>query len=258
LRRGAILAAAAAVATGCGGGSDQSSSAPPPGPEESIHAFAGRLASAIEAGQRDECAQLRELSRAGGMRLNCDSRAKKAFAGFRVTGAQRYESGGVIEFEDAETKNPELPPGTVVSPRGARGVYTVALDPHGRWAFTGPVSPLLPAPTIGTRPASPAGPRAAVRRFVTAVKRSDCALFYKVTFTPGLDQQQACATVLGDYAPLAKQLKEGPDPRILPLGGNATFAFFGLRTGEQYRTLVLIKTAGQPHLVMAAFPGPSS
>ncbi|MFL5781889.1 MAG: hypothetical protein ACJ760_11295 [Thermoleophilaceae bacterium] len=258
MRRGALLAVTAAVVTGCGGGSDQSSSAPPPEPGESIHAFAGRLASAIEAGQRGQCGQLRELSRGGAMRLNCDAPARRAFAGFKVTGAQRYGSGGAIEFVDSETKDPKLPPGTVVSPRGARGVYTVAVGPRGRWAFTGPVSPLLPGPTIGTRPGSAAAARAAVQRFATAVRRSDCARFYKVTFTPGLDQQQACATTLGQYAPLAKQLKDGPEPRILPLGGNATFTFFGLRTGEQYRTLALIKTPGQPYLVMAAFPGPSS
>jgi hypothetical protein len=257
VRRGAALAIGAAALAGCGGGSSEGGQ---PQPEESIHAFAGRLASAIEAGRRGDCRQLRELSGTGAMQLNCDSRAKRAFAGFRVTGAARYGSGGVVEFVDAETKDPRLPPGTTVSARGARGVYTVAVDPRGRWAFTGPVSPLLPGPTIGTRPAGAAA-RTAVSRFLAAVERSDCARFYRVTFTPGLDQQRACATVLGDYAPLAKQLEDGPDPRVLTLGGNGTFTFFGLRTGDRYRTLVVLRTAAagvQPYLVMAAFRGPES
>jgi hypothetical protein len=244
LRRGAILAAVAALA-GCGGGSEESS-APPP--KESIHAFAGRLASAVEAGRQGKCDELKALSRTGAMQLNCSGRARKAFAGFRVTAAARYGSGGIVEFVDAETEAPK------------RGVYTVALDPRGRWAFTGPVSPLLPGPTIGTKPGSLVGPRRAVREFVVAVKRSDCALFYRVTFTPGLGRQQACATILGDYAPLAKQLKDGPDPRVLRLGGTGTFTFFGLRTGDEYRTVVVLKTApseAQPYLVMRAFRGPS-
>jgi hypothetical protein len=260
LRRGAILTATAVAVAGCGGGSDESSTAPPPKPKESIHAFAGRLATAVEAGRRGDCRDLKALSRGGTMQLNCDPRARRAFAGFRVTGAATYGSGGIVEFVDAETQHPRLPEGVTVSPRGARGVYTVALDPRGRWAFTGPVSPLLPGPTIGTRAASRTAPAAAVRRFAFAVRRSDCARFYGVTFTPGLDQQRACATVLGRYAALSKELRDGPRPRILPLGGNGTFTFFGLRTGDRYRTVVVLRagTPGQqPYLVMAAFRGPS-
>jgi hypothetical protein len=258
LRRGAILAATAVAVAGCGGGSDNLT-AGPPGPEESIHAFAGRFASAVEVGRQGKCDALQALSRTGAMQLNCGSRARRAFAGFRVTAAARYGTGGVVEFVDAETKAPKLAAGTTVSRAGARGVYTVALDSRGHWAFTGPVSPLLPGPTIGTRPGSRAGPARAVRQFVTAVKRSDCALFYRVTFTPGLDQSEACATTLGDYASLAKQLKDG-DSRVLPLGGNGTFTFYGLRTEGDYRTVVVLKTAGgeaQPYLVMRAFRGPS-
>jgi hypothetical protein len=86
-------------------------------------------------------------------------------------------------------------------------------------------------------------------------------LFYKVTFTPGLDQKQACATTLGQYAPLARQLKDHTDAKPRRLGGNGTFTFYGLRTGGRYRTVVVLKTApseAQPYLVMRAFSGPSS
>jgi hypothetical protein len=195
------------------------------------------------------------------MQLNCDRRAKTAFAGFKVTATATYGSGGIVEFVDAETARPKLPPGATESADGARGVYTVAIDPRGRWAFTGPVAAVLPGPTIGTKGAGLAGPNKAAREFIAAVKRSDCALFYKVTFTPGLEQQEACATTLGGYAPLAKQLKDGPEPRVRPLGGNGTFTFLGLRTGDQYRTLVVLRTTPgerQPYLVMGALKGPSS
>jgi hypothetical protein len=265
LRAGAALTAVAVVLAGCGGdggGLDKTVDAgPPPEPEESISAFAGRLASAIEAGRQGDCKELKALSKSGAMQLNCDRRARKAFAGFKVTDTATYGTGGVVEFVDAETKDPKLAAGVTTSAEGARGVYTVAIDPRGRWSFTGPVSPVLPGPTIGTKPASIAGPARAARDFAAAVERSDCALFYKVTLTPGLDQQKACGTILGDYAPLAKELKEQDDdakPRAL--GGNATFTFFALRTGQQYRTLVVFKNAPgeeQPYLVMGAFKGPS-
>src|SRR5919205_226673 len=50
-----IIAFAAAALAGCGG--SESSDAPAPEPDESIHAFAGRLASAIEAGRAGDCDQ---------------------------------------------------------------------------------------------------------------------------------------------------------------------------------------------------------
>ena len=252
MRGGAVLAAlAVAVAVAAcgdddvdGGGLDKTVSAgPPPEPEESISAFAGRLASAVEAGRQGKCRELKALS----VQLNCNSRARKAFAGFKVTGTATYGTGGVVEFVNAETKDPK-----------ARGVYTVALDPRGRWAFTGTVLPVLPAPTVGTKPAGVAGARRAARQFVTAVRRSDCSLFYRVTFTPGQEREQACAIGLGEYAPLAQQLRDHSDASPRPLGGNAVFSFFGLRTGDQYRTIVVFRSApSEPYLVMGALRGPS-
>jgi hypothetical protein len=254
LRGGAALAGVAVVLAGCGGGGglDKTVSAgPPPEPEESISAFAGRLASAVEAGRQGKCRELKALS----VQLNCNPRARRAFAGFKVTGTATYGTGGVVEFVNAETRDPK---GVTPSARGARGVYTVALDPRGRWAFTGSVLPVLPGPTIGTRPAGVAGARRAARQFVTAVRRSDCSLFYRVTFTPGQERQQACAIGLGEYAPLAQQLRDHSDASPRPLGGNAVFAFFGLWTGDQYRTVVVFRSApSEPYLVMGALKGPS-
>ncbi|HKP88448.1 MAG TPA: hypothetical protein VJT75_00590 [Thermoleophilaceae bacterium] len=267
MRAGAVLAAVAFVLglAGCGGdggGFEKTVDAgPPPEPEESISAFAGRLASAVEAGEQGNCRELQTLSRTGAMRLNCNARAKRAFAGFKVTATARYGTGGIVEFEDAETKRPELPGGQRPSPEGARGVYTVAVDRRGRFAFTGPISPILPGPTIGTSARDTAGPARAVRHFLEAVKRSDCAGFYAVTFTPGLEREEACASKLGAYAPLAEQLEEGDvEPKLERLGGTADFTFFGLRTGDGYRTVVVLRTAPgepQPYLVMGTLKGPS-
>jgi hypothetical protein len=264
LTRGAVLLTAAAAAlAGCGGGSsDSGSHAPPPKPKESIHAFAGRLSSAIEAGRQGSCGELRELSKTSAMRLNCNARARRAFAGFRVTAAAAYGTGGIVEFIDAETKYPQLAPGQKPSRAGVRGIYTVALDPDGKYAFTGPVSPILPGPTIGTRAASAAGADAVARQFVDAVRRRDCALFYRVALTPGKLQAAACAgTLRRDYAAVTGALKKHPEARAVRQGGTADLTFYGLRTGGDYRTLVILKNAPgerQPYLAMGTLKGPSS
>ena len=264
MTRGAFAAVAAAAAIGgCGGGSEESESdAPPPKPKESISAFAGRLASAIEAGEQGKCASLRALSEKGGLQLPCGDEARTAFRGFKVTATATYGTGGVVEFVGAETEDPELPPGVEESEDGARGIYTVAVDPSGHYAFTGPFAPILPGPTVGTRAASFAGADAAAREFVDAVRRRDCRNFYRVTLTPGLEQEAACSRTLGgDYAPLTKQLRKHEKATVVRSGGTAHVAFYGLRTGDEYRTLVVLRNAPgeeQPYLVMGAFRGPSS
>jgi hypothetical protein len=196
------------------------------------------------------------------MTLPCGGDAQAAFKGFKVTGTATYGTGAIVEFVDAETKDPKLPPGTTEAKEGARGIYTVAIDPAGRYGFTGPISPILPGPTIGTRATSFAGADSAASEFVDAVRRRDCRNFYRVTLTPDLEPAAACSTTLArDYAPLTKQLKEHEDAKPVRAGGTHDLTFYGLRTGAEYRTLVVLTNAPgerQPYLVMGTFKGPSS
>ena len=194
--------------------------------------------------------------------MPCGRAMRAPFAGFKVTDTATFGTGGLVEFEDSETRHAKLPAGLEPSPSGPRGIYTVAIDPGGRYAFTGPISPILPGPTIGTRPASFAGPDRAAHQFLLALRRTECGLFYRVTLTPGLGRSAACARGLGhQYAPLAKQLKDDAGAKPVRFGGTRDLTFYGLRTGGQYRTLIVLKNLpgqAQPYLVMGAFRGPSS
>ena len=266
MSRGAALAVAAAalLVAGCGGGSsdEDATGGPPPKPKESIQAFAGRLATAVEADRAGNCKAIEELTARGAKPIPCGGRTKQLFEGFDVTGSVAFGSGGIVEFDDAEVQQADLPPGTTRAKEGARGVYPVALDAKGNWTLAAAFTPILPAPTVGRRPASFAGFDRAARQFVDSVRRKDCALFYTVTLTPGLKLDAACSSELnGTYAPLTAQLKKHEDARPVRLGGTDQLAFYALRTGGEYRTLAVMRNAPreqQPYLALGTLRGPSS
>lgn len=256
----AYLLVLAAALTGCGGGSTSSSSSAPPKPKESIQQFATRLTSAVQQARAGQCGPIEKIGQASSIQLPCGGKTKQTFAGFKVTQSAAYGTGGVVEFTDAEVAKGKLPPGLKPTPQGKRGIYTVAIGPDGRYDLMGPFSPILPGPTIGTKEASPAAFDTVARQFVQSVRTKDCALFYKVTLTPGLKRATACSTVLNnDYGALTQLLRASKSAKPVPMGGNAWFAFYGLRTGSEYRTLGVIKNTpgqSQPYLSLGTFKGP--
>jgi hypothetical protein len=102
----------AAVASGCGGDSDDKPKTPKA--KETIQAFQARLSTAVAAIQQGSCETVAAFNAKAGFQLPCEAKTKKLFAGFKVTGAKTYGSGGVVEFQDAETK-------------GKTGIYTDAI-----------------------------------------------------------------------------------------------------------------------------------
>ena len=234
----------------------------PPKPKESINDFTKRLSAAVAGIERGDCGPARSFNRGAGLRLPCVPEGRTALKGFRVTGAAAYGSGGIVEFTDVDVHEAKLPHRLKESPAGKRGVYVVAIGPDGRYSITGPVAPILPGPTIGHSPSTFLGFDTAAKLFVDAVRGRDCARFYEFTLTPGLGRAAACARLLtNNYGPLTQQLRRHPEAKAVRSGGTAQFAFYALRTGAPYRTLIVIRGlpgGGRRYLAMGTFTGPSS
>ena len=121
--RGRALAAAlacAAALAGCGGGDDDEGPETPK-PAETIEQFQARLKTAVAAIGQNQCEAVARFDEKAGLPLQCSAQAKKLFAGFQVTGAKAYCSGGVVEFKAAQV------------PQGV-GAYTVGR--HFVWGAT--------------------------------------------------------------------------------------------------------------------------
>jgi hypothetical protein len=238
---------AAAVASGCGG--DDSDDKPKtPKAKETIQAFQARLSTAVAAIEQGSCGTVAAFNAKAGFQLPCQSKAKKLFAGFKVTGAKTYGSGGVVEFQDAETK-------------GKTGVYTVAIGEDGKYQITGPISPIVEKSTLNEEPDKAEEMDKAAQAMVDAIRANDCDKFVEsVVVPPGLDKQRACKQELTDaYGPLRQQLTADKDAEPKRLDGNASFMFYALQTGDQYRTLIVGRTqqgAAKPYLGFVTFRGP--
>ncbi len=64
----------------------------------------------------------------------------------------------------------------------------------------------------------------------------------------------------GRYGPLRQQLVQHKDAKPERLDGNDHFMFYALRTGDQYRTLIVSRTGPggrKPFLGFVTFRGPS-
>jgi len=192
----------------------------------------------------------------------CNAKARKAYKGFKVTGTETLGTGGVVEYTDAEVKTAPQPPGVKSTPADARGLVVVAIVPSGKYSATGPVVPVLPATSIGTKAASHADQDRRAQAFVDSVRARDCVEFFKYAVTPGVrNAQEACTKILDkQYALLAKSLKANPDAKPVYEGGNDRVTVYGLRTGKEYRTLTVVKGApgdAEPYLVMGTTRGPA-
>src|SRR5205807_9607867 len=132
-----------------------------------------------------------------------------------------------------------------------------ALDASGRYQATGPLAPILPGSVIGTKPNSWKGADAAAVTFLKAIRDHDCATWFKFTATrPGVLPKVACKQELDTaYAELHRQLTTGKKAVLFRQGGDSQFYFYGLRTGNQFRTLAVSRNIppGPPFLALGTF-----
>ena len=242
------LLAAAAVA-GCGGGGDDENGAATPKAKENLQSFQARLNTAVAAIGQGQCEAVEQFNEHAGLPLPCNERAKKLFAGFKVLGAKTYGTGGVVEFQSAETQ-------------GKIGVYTIAIGDDSRYHLTGgPLGPIVEKSTLNEKPTRQAEMDKAAQAMVDAIRSNDCNRFVTDVVTPqGLDKKRICEQELGEaYGPLREQLAEHMDAKPERLDGNAAFMFYALRTGDEYRTLIVTRTgpgAPKPFLGFVTFKGP--
>jgi hypothetical protein len=238
-----LLVAAAAVPA-CGGGDDEPAT---PKAKETLKIFQARLESTMAAIQQGQCAAVAEFNSRSGYPLPCEGGAKKRFAGFKVTGAKTYGSGGVVEFQDGETK-------------GRTGVFTIAIGEDGKYQLTGPVSPILDGTTLNQEPENEDQMDDAAQEMVDAIRANDCKKFVQVVVSPpSPSEKETCdAELIDAYGPLHQQLVAHKDAEPKRLDGNANFMFYALRTGDQYRTLIVTKALqGRPYRGLVTFRGPA-
>jgi len=249
VRRGLLVVSllCAAAASGCGG--DDEESVDTPKAKETVQTFQARLTTAVAAIERSQCDAVNEFNSKAGLPLPCDARAKKTFANFQVTGTKAYGSGAVVEFRSDETQ-------------GGLGVYTIAIGEDGRYHLTGgPLVPIVQKSTLGEKATKTDEMDDAANGMVDAIRANDCNRFVAAVVTPeGLSKEQTCEQELTDaYAGLRQQLTQHKDAKPERLEGNAAFMFYALRTGEQYRTLIVTRTgpgAPKPFLGFVTFRGP--
>jgi hypothetical protein len=239
------LLVAAAVA-GCGGGEEDKPETPKPA--ENIQAFEARLKTTVAAIQQGRCQVVQQFNLKAGYPLPCEPRAKKLYEGFKVMGSKTYGSGGVVEFQDSETK-------------GRIGVYTVAVGEDGKYQITGPIVPILDKSTLATEPQNADEMDDAAEAMVDAIRTNNCDKFIEnVVVPPGLQKPQACKQELVEaYGPLRQQLVADKDAKPERLDGNDWFMFYALESGGQYRTLVVARAAqgsSKPFLGFVTLRGP--
>lgn len=246
MRRALLAVLAAAALAGCGGDDDKGPETPKP--KETIQAFQARLQTAVAAIGQGQCGAVDEFNSKAGLSLPCDARAKKQAASFKVVGAKAYGTGGVVEFQNDQTG-------------GGRGVYTIAIGEDGRFHLTGgPLIPVVETSTLNQKAEKTDEMDKAAERMVEAIRANDCEKFVAAVPPPqGLSKQDACRQELTEaYGPLRQQLNADKDAKPERLDGNAIFMFYALRTGSEYRTLIVRRTSPTgPYVGFVTFRGPA-
>jgi hypothetical protein len=90
----------------------------------------------------------------------------------------------------------------------------------------------------------------AAQAMVDAIRSNNCDRFVEtVIVPPGMPKEEACKQELTEaYGPLRQQLTADKDAKPERLDGNGTFVFYALRTGDQYRTLIVRREQTGPQL----------
>jgi hypothetical protein len=153
--------------------------------------------------------------------------------------AAQYGDAGVIEYELGEGTM------SVLLVRDADGLFHITY-----------LNPRVPEPTIGTKLAPDFDQVA--QQAVDALSEGDCDAFMKVAyveFGPGSgDKAHTCGYV--ENFPLAKLLKQGPKSEPELMGGNGTFAFYGLSLPGSFWTMILARQTQEDRFPEGADPLP--
>ena len=243
-----LVAALVAGAAGCGGDDDDSTGETdkqastkedvspdpepakvkplaPPKEKESIEEASTRFADVIESGDCDEIVALGALSR-----KTADEEARcKLFearlAEAEAAGSEAYgNGGGVIDYEAS----------------GREFSAVLVLDQDGLYHLAY-FDVFLGDPSVGTEQAKEFDD--AADEAVEALQERDCDAVLAVSHSrlgPGaLDEDAACTFV--ENNPVAGIFEVYPDAELESLGGNASYAFYGLAGPGSYQVLVMAR-----------------
>ena len=146
---------------------------------------------------------------------------RQGFGTFKSPRGASYGTGGVIDYATGYAT-----PGTTV----------LALDSDGRFHV---VFVDFTYGSIGSEP-NPAFDRNA-RLAVAAIRRGDCQAFLGVAYRKfglgGGSDASVCKRLASTT--LRRELENAPPAKPVKLGGNSLFAFYGLRAGNRWYTVVM-------------------
>jgi hypothetical protein len=210
----------------------------PPPDKESIKQAEQRIAKTASSSDCDTVNGLNPISRAA---LNTEPRCKLLKKAAEPTrGAAQYGDAGVIDYK--------LGDGTLSAllVRDSDGLFHITyMNPH------------VPHPTVVTKLAPQFNGVATAA--VDALRDDDCEAFVKVAFQefgPGAGaRDQVCAYV--SNFPMSKLLQDDPKAEPKLMGGNDTFAFYGLSLRGSFWTLVLAKETPQDRFPPGVKPLPA-
>ncbi len=197
----------------------------PPKSKESIDEASERFADVIESGDCDEIVALGALSR-----KTADEEARcKLFearlAEAEAAGSEAYgDGGGVIDYEAS----------------GREFSAVLVLDQDGLYHLAY-FDVFLGEPSVGTEQAKEFDD--AADEAVEALQERDCDAVLAVSHSrlgPGaLDEDAACTFV--ENNPIAGIFEVYPEAELESLGGNASYAFYGLAGPGSYQVLVMAR-----------------
>ena len=194
----------------------------PPPDKETIQQAQERIKKTASSKDCDTVNELNPISRPA---MSTDERCKFLQSALDdPVNAAQYEDGGVIEYKVGDATINAL------MVRDSDGLFHVTyLDPR------------VPESTIGTKLA-PQFDQVA-NDAVDALRKGDCEAFTKVAFVEfgagAGDHERVCAYV--SNVPLAKLLQKDPNAKPKLMGGNGTFAFYGLSLPGAFWTMILGK-----------------
>jgi hypothetical protein len=253
----AVCVSAAALATGCGDSdvdstaSDKSTkiavaSEPPKG-------FIEKTVKVLEtATSNKDCKLIYGLNGKSVYRMACPAPKKfrKSMASFKVAGAEAYGPGAVIDYTSGSIKD--------------NASIVLFATPDRSWGVGN--FGLLSPRSVGTSDAdNRAAYRAALDRYLAAVRKRDCKEFISAAFTTVKTEKEVCDGQFKETAPFGKRLKKSPDAKPKYEGGNGQYGFFSIETAkpELASTTVAVASAGEKqgkpvYLVLEWAPGPTT
>jgi len=204
-----------------------------PTPSESLDAYTARWKAAVETA---DCPQLAAIYGfdAGTEQQHCTFFADK-LRGLEVIGTQRFGTGAIIRYRSAT-----LPLGEsiLVSSNAEQGRWIDVTNTAGAVGFR--------SNTLGTKSAhGPAFKRAAAV-YLRALRTRNCSALRNIESSAGMSRSEQCRSAF--TSPLAKLLTKRT--KAVRLGGNKTFAFYGVAIGRRFFTVpMFFDTDGEVDVV---------